>query len=204
TLRFVRPGAPQIAEFWSADQSWVLKATRDGGAGFDAVWSDGLREAVRAALGEAARGRDAAMDLDRVARALGRPAGFDASWRAVQHLENHDIVYAGHEDRKPRIPALGDPTNARSWYARSPARVALGPLAQAAGIPMRFMGQEFLEDKPWNDTPDPATLIYWEGLEADEVMRDYLRFSQDLVRLRRSFASLRGEACRVFHVHNGN
>src|SRR5262244_1632811 len=60
TLRFVRPGAPQIAEFWSADQSWVLKATRDGGAGFDAVWSDGLREAVRAALGEAARGRDAA------------------------------------------------------------------------------------------------------------------------------------------------
>ena len=204
TLRFVKPGIPQIAEFWSADQSWVSRPTRDGGAGFDAVWSDGLREAVRDALTHAAHGRDAAVDFDRVAQALGRPAGFDASWRAVQHLENHDVVYAGHADRKPRIAALGDATNARSWYARSRARVALGLLLTAPGIPMLFMGQEFLEDKPWNDTPDPATLIFWDGLETDTVMRDYLRFSQDLIQIRRRYAALRGEACRVFHVHNGN
>ncbi len=42
---------------------------------------------------------------------------------------------------------------------------------------MLFMGQEFLEDKPWSDTPDPATLICWDGLETDDVMRDYLRFT---------------------------
>jgi 1,4-alpha-glucan branching enzyme len=35
-------------------------------------------------------------------------------------------------------------------------------------------------------------------------MRDYLRFTQDLIWLRRRRAALRGEACRVFHVHNAN
>jgi 1,4-alpha-glucan branching enzyme len=67
---------------------------------------------------------------------------------------------------------------------------------------MLFMGQEFLEDKPWSDTPDPDTLIYWDGLGTDTVMRDYLRFTQDLIWLRRRRAALRGEPCRVFHVHN--
>jgi 1,4-alpha-glucan branching enzyme len=204
TLRFVKPSIPQIAEYWSSDQSWVLKPTRDGGAGFDAVWSDRLREAVRGALSQAGHGRNAQVDLDRIAQALGRPTGFDASWRAVQHLENHDVVYAAHSDREPRIAALGDATNARSWYARSRARVALGLLMTAPGIPMLFMGQEFLEDKPWSDMPDPDTLIYWDGLGTDAVMRDYLRFTQDLIRLRRRGAALRGEACRVFHVHNDN
>ena len=35
-------------------------------------------------------------------------------------------------------------------------------------------------------------------------MSDYLRFTQDLIRLRRRHPALRGEAVRVFHVHNDN
>ena len=69
---------------------------------------------------------------------------------------------------------------------------------------MLFMGQEFLEDKPWSDTPDPNTLIYWDGLATDAVMHDYLRFAQDLTWLRRHRAALRGEVCHVFHVHDAN
>jgi hypothetical protein len=30
---------------------------------------------------------------------------------------------------------------------------------------MLFMGQEFLEDKQWNDNPDPAKLLYWAGFD---------------------------------------
>jgi 1,4-alpha-glucan branching enzyme len=41
---------------------------------------------------------------------------------------------------------------------------------------MLFMGQEFLENKPWSDTPDPATRIFWDGLRTDRAMQDYLRF----------------------------
>ncbi len=204
TLRFIKPSIPHIAEFWNPDQSWVVRPSRDGGAGFDAVWSDGLREAVRGAIAQSAHGRDAAVDIDSVATALARPAGFRAAWQAVQHLENHDVVYAGHPDRKPRVAALGDATNARSWYARSRSRFAMGLLLTAPGIPMLFMGQEFLEDKPWSDTPDPATLIYWNGLGTDRAMGDYLRFTQDLIRLRRHHPAMRGEPVRVFHVHNDN
>jgi 1,4-alpha-glucan branching enzyme len=204
TLHFVEPRIPQIAEFWNPDPSAAIRPTHEGGAGFDAVWADRLREAVRGVIAQAAAGRDATVNLDRLADALDRPPGFQFAWRVVQHLENHDVLYAGHDDRKPRIAALGDATNARSWYARSRARVAMALLLTAPGIPMLFMGQEFLEDKPWSDTPDASTLIYWGGLETDRHMRDYLRFTQDLVRLRRRQPALRGEPLHVFHVHNDN
>lgn len=78
-------------------------------------------------------------------------------WRSVQMVENHDLVY---KEREPRIAHLADGSNARPWYARSRSRVAMGLLLTAPGIPMLFMGQEFLEDKQWNDTPDPANLIW--------------------------------------------
>jgi 1,4-alpha-glucan branching enzyme len=204
TLHYLFPATIHIAEYWRDDQTWVLRPPDQGGAGFDAVWHTGIRESVRAAVGQAAWGREAAVDLDAVAAALQTPAGFSATWRGVQHLENHDVVYAGHDDRKPRVAALGDPSDHRSWYARSRARVATGLLMTAPGIPMLFMGQEFLEDKPWSDSPNPLTLIWWDGLETDRVMRDFLAFSRDLVRLRRRQPALRGEATNVFHVHNGN
>ncbi|HET7343786.1 MAG TPA: alpha amylase C-terminal domain-containing protein [Methylomirabilota bacterium] len=204
TLRFLEPGLPQIAEYWQPDQSWVVRPVGEGGAGFDSVWADGLRDAVRAALAAAARGRDAVVDLDAVAGALRARPGFAAAWQSVTHLENHDIVYAGHADRQPRIAALGDPGNARSWYARSRARVATGLLLTAPGVPMLFMGQEILEDKPWSDTPSAATLIWWDGLAGDRAMRDHLRFTQDAVRLRRAQPALRGEPINVFHVHDAN
>jgi 1,4-alpha-glucan branching enzyme len=204
TLHFVKPDIPSIAEYWRPDQSWVISPPRDGGAGFDAVWYDGLRESVRDAIATASRGRETRVDLDRVRDALGRPPGFAAAWPAVQHLENHDVVYAGHVDRKPRIAALGDPSNARSWYARSRARVATGLLLTAPGIPLLFMGQEILEDKPWSDTPDGATLVFWAGLDTDGAMRDHHRFTRDLVQLRRRQPALRGEAIHTFHVHGDN
>ena len=204
TLRFVRPDTPQIAEYWEPDKSWAIKRVRDGGAGFDAVWSDGLREAIRSAISATTRGRNAFVGLDGVAEALRRPSAFLATWQAVEHLENHDVVYAGHEDRRPRIATLGDLTDARSWYARSRARVATALLLTAPGIPMLFMGQEILEDKPWSDTPSPDTLVWWNGLGMDGAMRDHLRCTRDLVRLRRAQPALRGEPINVFHVHNDN
>lgn len=202
TLHFVRPDLPHIAEYWMPDPSWVVKPTREGGAGFDAVWYDGLREALRAAVAAAVGGREARVDLGRVRDALVRPPGFAAAWRAVQHLENHDVVYAGHGDRQPRIAALGDPSDAQSWYARSRARVATGLLLAAPGIPMLFMGQELLAEKPWSDTPDPATLISWDGLEIAGPMRDHHRFTRSLLHLRRRHPALRGEPINVYHVND--
>ena len=107
-------------------------------------------------------------------------------------------------DRQPRIAALGDASNSRSWYARSRARFAMGVLLTAPGIPMLFMGQEILEDKYWSDAPNADTLVWWQGLTQDKHMQDFFRFSCDLVAVRRRQPALCSEAINVFHVHESN
>ena len=195
-LRAERPGGILIAEYWPVNQA-VVNPVADGGAGFDATWDDGLRDTVRAALGQSTSGASAQIDISSVARAIESPY-LGARWRAVQCLEDHDIVYQG---RFPRVARLADPSDARSWYARSRSRWAMGLLLTAPGIPMLFMGQEILEDKQWDDTPAPANLIWWAGLEAgDKNMGDFLRFTQDLISLRRRLPALRGEGVRAFYV----
>jgi 1,4-alpha-glucan branching enzyme len=74
----------------------------------------------------------------------------------------------------------------------------------APGIPMLFMGQEILEDKPWSDDVFnwPQFLIWWDGLEADRHMRDFLRFTADLIAIRRTHDALRGDGIRVSQVHD--
>ena len=207
TVRFISPSAIQIAEYWGNDR-WRGVAPPPDGMGFDAGYGDRLRDSIRRIIAEAAGGAAAAVDLDRVRDALYTPYGYSAAWQVFQCVENHDLVDADHtgSDRQPRIAALADSTDARSWYARSRARVATGLLLTAPGIPMIFMGQEFLEDKPWTDNPYAANLmIWWAGLEGlDHHMGDHHRFTRDLIWLRRKHPALRGEGLNVFHVHNDN
>jgi 1,4-alpha-glucan branching enzyme len=205
TVRFHRPQAIQIAEYWNWDRARAVES-RDGGLGFDAALGDGLRNSMRDRLREASAGRDGAVRLDRLKDALYPPAAFPAAWRAVQCLEDHDLVRWDHEKRVARLPRiawLADPLDPRSWYGRSRSRVATTLLLAAAGIPMLFMGEEFLEDNPWHD--DVANwsqfLIRWDRLRGDRHVRDFHRFVTDLVHLRRSLPALRAEGVRVPQVH---
>ncbi|MGH8056495.1 MAG: alpha amylase C-terminal domain-containing protein [Candidatus Entotheonellia bacterium] len=195
TVRFVKPQAIQIAEYWNSDRAAAVKPVPSG-LGFDVAWGDRLRDGVRAATAQASGGRNAFVDLGALGGALDTPAGFQAAWRVVNCLENHDIVYEG---RERRLASLADSSDARSWYARSRARVATGILLVARGIPMLFMGQEFLEDKPWSDDVNfhAHLLLWWDGLQTDAAMRDHLRFCQDLLWLRRLQPALRSESLRV-------
>lgn len=198
TLRARHPSAPLIAEYWPVNGA-VVGPVPHGGAGFDATWHDALRESVRSALGQASAGSGAFVDLTRVAHTL-QPEGLPDSWRAVTCLENHDIV----KRDGPRVARLADGFDSRSWLGRSRSRVANGLLLTAPGIPLLFMGQEFLEDKSWSDDPN-APRIHWAGLDADDKpMTDFLRFMQDLVALRRRQPALRAAGLNVFHVHDGN
>jgi 1,4-alpha-glucan branching enzyme len=201
TVRFIKPRAIQNAEHWPVNPV-IVTPTANGGAGFDVLQHDGLRESLRAAIGQASAGQAALMDLDAIAAQL-YPPGFEHAWQAVICVENHDIVKVGSQ---PRIATLADGSNPRSWYARSRSRVATALLMTAPGIPQVFMGQEFLEDKQWSDNPAGPDLIWWAGLVtgADRAMVDHLRFTQDVIRLRWRQPALRGESVRVFHVHNGN
>ena len=200
-LRATKPEAIQIAEYWPVND-YVVKRRSDGGAGFDATWTDQVRESVRGAIGAAALGAAARVDMTAVAGAI-QNSGLDNRWRAVQMIESHDEVYVG---RAPRIAALaaGGP-DSRSLDARSRSRVAMGFVVTVPGIPMIFMGQEFLEGKPWSDTPSAATLLSWTDLDGgDKRLVDFERFTRELIALRRRYAAFRGEGCRVIHVHDDN
>lgn len=205
TARFFKGGAVQIAEYWGDERSLAVTPP-PGGMGFDIGYEDRLRGAVRTVLAQAAGGAGANVTMDLLRNALQPRAGFPAAWRQYQHLENQDLVYEPHDDKQPRIATLAGGGDARSWYATSRARVANGLLLTAPGVPMLFMGQEFLEDKYWSDWPGAANLfIDWDGLEGgDKQMGDFHRYMRDLLWLRRLYPALTGEGLNVFHVHNDN
>ena len=199
TLRYERPTVFHNAEFWPVNVTTVQPAGQ-GGAGFDGTQNDGLRGAIRGAVGQAAKGAGAFVDCQGIIDNLYAPY-FPAHWKAVQCIENHDLVFQG---KGLRISRLADPSNPQSWHARSRARVALGLLLTASGVPQLFMGQEFLEDKQWSDDPNQPLHVYWDGLSlGQKPMIDFLRFTQDLVRLRLTMPALRGEPINVFHGPSG-
>ena len=203
-LRGFRNRILQNAEFWPgrfpdipASVAPVIAPAQAGGMGFDVVQHDDLRNVLRGAVSAASWGAGASVPMSAIAAAL-YPPGLDHAWRAVTCVENHDLVLAG---RAPRLPALADPSNHRSWYARSRSRVATAILLTAPGIPQLFMGQEFLEDRPWDVLPDGPNLLSWDGLDAptDSSMRDHLQFTKDLIRLRRELPALRSDNVHAFY-----
>lgn len=207
TVRYLKPEAIQLAEYWADDRAAAVAPTPSG-LGCDGARDDRLRDAVRATLQQATQGASAALDLDPLRDALYPRPGFDAQWRHCHCIESHDQLAAGDDlvAEKPRMAALAGAGDARSWYAASRCRVATGLLLTAPGIPQLFMGQEFMEDKPWNERSSAQQLfIYWDGLGgSDRVMTDFHRYTRDLCWLRRQYPALRGDGLNVFHVHNAH
>jgi 1,4-alpha-glucan branching enzyme len=201
SLRHHKSNVLDKAEYWNVNP-YIVKSPPEG-AGFDTSLTDGLRIAVRNVIANASAPDDRTLDMNSLAWSLW-PEGFDEHWQFVQGPENHDIVYNGREER---IARLGDPNNPRSWFGRSRARIATGIGLTAPGIPMLFMGQEFLEDKQWSDNFDfhHNLLLHWAGLDAgDKQMIDHVRFTRELIDLRWRYPGLRAQGFRVVHVHDQN
>src|SRR4051812_21689836 len=155
------------------------------GMGFDLGYSDNIREGLRKVIEDSASYPPAEINLDPLRDAINFTYRQDDRWTVFQCIENHDLLDDNHSgrDKQPRIARLSDPSDARSWYARSRSKVATGLLLTAPGVPMIFMGQEFLEDKYWTDYPKkPELLIWWDGLDGkDRHMSDQHRFTRELM-----------------------
>ena len=204
-LRERRPAAALIAEYWG-EFRWLAIRPAPEGMGFDLGYADGIRDAVRGVLASAAAGGTAPIGIGRLADGLRRPAHTDFAWQAYNCLENHDLVLDMDDHRAPRIARLADASDPRSWYARSRSRVATGLLLTAPGTPLLFMGEEFLEDKLWSDSPDrPDRMIWWDGaLGADRNMVDFLHCTRDLIALRKALPALRADPLTVISVDEAN
>ena len=148
TLHAHRPGSFDKAEYWNVNPH-VVKSPPEG-AGFDTSLTDGLRIAIRRVIGEASAPDERPLDMTGLARSLW-PDGFRSIGSSCRdpRTTTSSIAVAKSGSRASAIPA-----NPRSWYGRSRARVATGIGLTAPGIPMLFMGQEFLEDKQWSDNFD--------------------------------------------------
>jgi len=200
TIKFMAPSKINHAEYWQVQALTITDPPT--GIGFNTTLTDGLRLAIRDVISNASVPGSGQLNIDGLAASMW-PYGFPQEWQFVQGPENHDIV---HVQQQQRMTALSDPSNARSWYATSRSRVSTGITLTAPGIPMLFMGQEFLEDKQWSEDFSywPNQFIYWDGLNNQKQMSDFLRFTRELINLRWQYPALTAQGFAVIHIHNQN
>ena len=175
------------------DNDWITKTTGEGGAGFDSQWDAQFHHKVVAALttpDDAARNMWEVRDM--VSRLFN---GWDT--QRVIYVENHDE--AGQASGKARLPEKIWPGNAASWFSKKRSTLGAGIVLTSPGIPMLFMGQEFLEDGSWHDD----TPLDWSKNTTYAGIR---QLHCDLISLRRNFGGLTrgllGKNVNVFHVND--
>ena len=179
-----------IAEdMWS--NHWITRTTGAGGAGFDSQWDPEFVHPIRGALEVP---DDNSRDMWAVSNAIQYMYNGQAFQRVI-YTESHDEVANG----RTRVPEAIWPGNAASWYSKKRSTLGAALALTSPGIPMLFMGQEFLEDGYFHDD-DP---LDWSKLQTFAGIHGMYR---DLIRLRRNWfnetAGLRGDNVNVFHVND--
>jgi 1,4-alpha-glucan branching enzyme len=173
------------------DNEWITSDEGAGGAGFGAQWGAGFMHVVRGALIAA---NDSARDVRQLRTIVEQRFNANAFKRVV-YTESHDEVADGHS---ARIPELIWPGNADGYFAQKRSTLGAALVFTVPGIPMIFMGQEFLESGKWSD----ARSLDWSKAERFAGIRTLYR---DLIRLRRNLLdTTRGLKGREVNVHHVN
>ena len=190
-LRNRQPWKLAIAEDMQ-DNPWITRPASDGGAGFGAQWGAGFFHTLRSCL--VAPG-DNARDVQALSIALAQRFNNDAFHRVI-YTESHDEVAA--RAGQARVPELIAPGSADSFFAQKRSTLGGALVMTAPGIPMIFMGQEFLEWGAWTD----AASLDWSKLSSFAGIHALYR---DLIRLRRNwYDTTRGLSGHNVNVHHVN
>jgi 1,4-alpha-glucan branching enzyme len=189
-IRSLRSGSLSIAEDLKGDSNLTL-ASSQGGLGFDAQW-DGFGYVVRdAVLANSDSQRNVLAVRDSIAGSYNGDA-----FQRVLFTENHDL--SGNESN--RLPNLIDSADPSSAAARKRSMLAAGVMLTTPGVPMLFMGQEFLEQGAFTDPP-PA--LDWSKETQFALVEDFYR---DMIRLRRNLdgysPTLKSSKVDVYHVND--
>ncbi len=176
------------------DDSWITKATNDqGGAGFDSQWDAEFHHKVVAAL---ETGDDENRNMwDIHDMILKKYNGWDT--QRVIYTESHDEV--GASSGKSRVPSRINWDDPTSYWSKKRSTLGAGIVMTSPGIPMIFMGQEFLETGSWHDD----TPLNWDN---DTNFAGIKTLYTDLIRLRRNLSNhtrgLLAGNVNVFHVND--
>ena len=175
------------------DNEWLTKATGAGGAGFASQWGAGFMHTVRAAV---VASDDGQRSMAAVGQAVAQRFNGDAFQRVI-YTESHDEVAASAG--QARVPELIWPGNAGSFFAQKRSTLGAALAFTAPGIPMIFMGQEFLESGSWSDAHE----LDWSKAQSFAGISNLYR---DLIRLRRNWfdttAGLSGQNVHLFHQND--
>ena len=184
------PGKISIAEGMH-NNPWVTKDVGAGGAGFNAQWDSEFVNPVRKAI---ISPDDTSRDLGAVSKAIEYRYDADA-FRRVIFTESHDEVANG----RTRVPEEIWPGKVDSWFSKKRSTLGGAFVLTSPGIPMIFEGQEFLEDRWFQD----RVPIDWSL-----VLNEYgiLEMYRDLIALRRNLLGvtrgLCGQNSHVYHFDN--
>ena len=122
TLRFLKPEAVQIAEYWGSER-WKGVAAPPHGMGFDVGYSDALRDTLREVIAEASGGRDARVNLDRLRDALNLTyTGRRALDRLPVHREPRPARLQSHRPRPPAAHSRARRSVERALLVRAQPR----------------------------------------------------------------------------------
>jgi 1,4-alpha-glucan branching enzyme len=172
------------------DNEWLTKDERDMGAGFDAQWDASFVHTIRAAI---IPSDDNQRDMYAVRNAILHRYNNNAFERVV-YTESHDEDANGHS----RVPEEIWPGKADSYFSKKRSTLGLALVFTAPGIPMMFQGQEFLEDRWFNDQVE----LDWRKADHNGGIVSLCR---DSIRLRRNWFNntrgLRGQNVNVHHVN---
>lgn len=178
------------AEDMNSDHA-ITNDTGSGGAGFDSQWDPNFVHPVRAAL-EA--GSDSERDMESVKNSILWTYSSNALARVI-FTESHDEVANG----SARLPEMICPGCADSWYSKKRSTLGAAVLMSSPGVPLLFMGQEFLEDGSWSD----EVPLDWSRTS---TFSGILQMYKDMIACRRNFwgqtEGLRGSNTNVHHQNN--
>lgn len=185
--RSTNPRALLTVEDLPNDPSMTTPQSQ-GGAGYDAQWSDGFHDVMRAQLKETDPNMWSISDV--VAGAgFDRPAN-----EAVKFIDNHDESGNGE-----RITVAIDPADPFSERAMGLNKVGGAMVLLSPGIPLLFMGQEFMEDKQFGD--DEGDRIWWGFVDLYGGIKDFYARLCQLRRTRPSLFSTSG--VQIIQVNDG-
>jgi 1,4-alpha-glucan branching enzyme len=193
--RDIRDGQPwklTIAEDMQ-DNDYITRDVDAGGAGFGSQWGAGFLHTLRSAI---VQREDSSRSMYAIRDVIAQRFNADAFHRVV-YTESHDEV--SERSGQARVPELIWPGNADSFFSQKRSTLGAALVFTSPGIPMIFMGQEFLEWGAWSD----ARQLDWSKADRFAGIRNLYT---DLIRLRRNWydttRGLRGHEINVFHVND--
>ncbi len=174
------------------DNATITRSVGSGGLGFGAQWGSGFLHGVRDTI---VSSDDSKRDMQRLADVIAQKFN-DNAFERVIYIESHDEVAAssGHS----RVPEMIWPGQPDSTPSQKRATLGAALVLTAPGIPMIFMGQEFLQGGAWSD----AEALDWSLADR---FAGILACYRDLIHLRRNWfdttRGLRGQNVDVHHVN---